>query len=346
MESKLPRRGFLTLTGTGIAVLATGGRVSAQAPAVSSGAAAPARTGNGAFVFETLPGWGMPPQGTALGPTHGGIARDKAGRIYASTDGPASIFVYGPDGKFQNTIAKDFAGIHQLQIVEENGEEFIYAAWLVGKRALKLKLDGTLVWSIGAPQAGGAKSPDDWRPTAVVCGPDGRVYVCDGYGSSKIHIFSQGQEWQKFFGGKGGADGQFNNCHGLSLDPRFGQPLLLVIDRENRRLSHYDFDGKFVRHHSQNLRRPCQVSFLGEHAAVSEILSRVTILDKNGTPVAFLGDNPNRKHWDNNRIRRPNFQEGMFYTPHGIHWEPNGELIVSEWNADGRISRLQPLKSA
>lgn len=340
-----PRREFLSLAG--LAALSLGQSASAKQPGAPTAAAAqePVRTGNGPFIFETIPGWGMPPAGTALGPTHGGIARDKAGRIYASTDGPASIFVYNPNGAYSHSIAGPFAGIHQLQIVEENGTEYIYAAWLVGKRALKLKLDGTPVWSIGAPAAGGARNADDWKPTAVVAGPDGSVYVCDGYGNSKIHIFDKQQQWKKFFGGAGSNDGQCKNCHGLSIDRRFGQPRLLVVDRENRRLSHFDFDGKFIGHHSQHLRRPCQVSFFGEYAAVSEILSRVTILDKTGTPIAFLGDNPNRSHWDNDRIARADFVEGLFYTPHGIHWEPNGELLVSEWNRAGRISRLKPVKA-
>ncbi|MFD0894501.1 hypothetical protein KBB96_06225 [Luteolibacter ambystomatis] len=337
--SAFPRRDFLALAGAGLAASSLQRTAAAPEPP----AIQPARTGNGDFVFETLPGWGATTGGVASGPTHGGIARDKAGRIYASTDGPASVLVYGADGKFSHTIAKEFAGIHQLQIVEENGEEFIYAAWLVGKRAVKLKLDGTPVWTMGAPDAGGAKSADDWKPTAVVRGPDGTVYVCDGYGSSRIHVFGADQTWKKSFAGNGREDGQCRNCHGISLDTRFGQPLLLVMDRENLRLSHFDLDGKFVAHHSQHLRRPCQVSFHGEFAAVSEILGRVTILDKTGTPVAFAGDNPNRKQWDNYGVPRSDFREGVFYTPHGIHWEPNGDLLVSEWNKEGRISRMRLL---
>lgn len=334
------RRNFLSLAGTAVA---SGSLVPATRAAESaSPPVAPALTGNGDFVFETLPGWGAPSAGTPAGPTHGGIARDKAGRIYASTDGPASVLVYDAKGVFSHSIAKEFAGIHQLQIVEENGQEFIYAAWLVGKRVLKLRLDGSLVWSIGAPAAGGARDQNDWKPTAVISTPDGNVYVCDGYGSSRIHIFGKDQSWKKSFAGSGTGDGQCRNCHGMSIDPRFGQPLLLVMDRENRRLTHFDLDGKFVRHHSHSLRRPCQVSFHGEFAAVSEILGRVTILDKTGVPVAFLGDNPNRKQWDNYEVPRNDFREAVFFTPHGIHWEPNGDLLVSEWNRVGRISRLKP----
>ena len=40
-----------------------------------------------------------------------------------------------------------------------------------------------------------------------------------------------------------------------------------------------------------------QVSFHGDYAIVSELQGRVTILDKNNVPVAFIGDNPQQSQW-------------------------------------------------
>jgi hypothetical protein len=107
-------------------------------------------------------------------------------------------------------------------------------------------------------------------------------------------------------GSKVGSDGQFNTCHSLVIDTRFGEPRLLVADRENRRLCHLDLEGNWIDVHATNLRRPCSMSFHGEFLAVAELEARVTILDKTGTPVAFLGDNPDRKQWAFRReTRRP-----------------------------------------
>ena len=39
------------------------------------------------------------------------------------------------------------------------------------------------------------------------------------------------------------------------------------------------------------------MSLSGAHLAVAELEARVTILDKSGTPVSFLGDNPNKGQW-------------------------------------------------
>ena len=43
------------------------------------------------------------------------------------------------------------------------------------------------------------------------------------------------------------------------------------FDRENRRSCHFDLDGKYVGTVTQHLRRPCQVSFSGDYAVVSEL---------------------------------------------------------------------------
>jgi len=58
---------------------------------------------------------------------------------------------------------------------------------------------------------------------------------------------------------------------------------------------HFALEGKFLDTYAKNLRRPCAVSFYSEYCTVAELESRVTILNKDGTPVAFLGDNPNKK---------------------------------------------------
>jgi hypothetical protein len=44
------------------------------------------------------------------------------------------------------------------------------------------------------------------------------------------------------------------------------------------------------------------VSFHGDYALVSELEGRVTILDRDNTPVAFLGDNPQKTQWANYQL--------------------------------------------
>ena len=138
----------------------------------------------------------------------------------------------------------------------------------------------------------------------------------------------------------GGGDGQFNTCHGLAIDNRFGAPRLLVSDRGNRRLVHMDLEGNFIGVYSKGLRLPCMVDIMGDYCAVAELESRVTILDKDGVPVAFLGDNPNKKQWANFGVPPNEFVEGIFTAPHGLCFDKTGNIYVQDWNATGRVTKL------
>ena len=48
-------------------------------PSVIAQDVAPVRMGSGSMTFDTVPGWGLGADGKSLlGPTHGGVAIDKA----------------------------------------------------------------------------------------------------------------------------------------------------------------------------------------------------------------------------------------------------------------------------
>src|SRR5476651_1895308 len=67
--------------------------------------------GSGAWRFEIEAGWAKLPANTPLGPTHGGVAIDRAGLIYVSTDGPSGVLVFSADGKLVRSIATEFSEI-------------------------------------------------------------------------------------------------------------------------------------------------------------------------------------------------------------------------------------------
>ncbi len=304
------------------------------------------RTGNGSFTYENVLDWGKLPDDAKLGPTHGGVAVDKQGLIYVSTNNEMSICVFKPDGTFVKAMTPEARAIHGLQIVEEDGKEYLYGAQLGGKgktRALKIDLEGNILMEIPNKNTGEIQGGFKGI-TGIAVAPDGSVFASMGYGSNFIHKFDKEGKLIKTFGGPGKELEKFNTCHGLAIDTRFGEPRLLVCDRAKRRLVHLDLDGKWIGVHASNLRLPCAVSFFGDYLAVAELQARVVIIDKTGTPVSFIGDNPNKKQWANFKVANEDQNPGIFSAPHGLSFDATGNLYVQDWNATGRVSKLTLVK--
>lgn len=309
-------------------------------------------TGTGAFRYETVPGFGKLPDGSNLGPTHGGVVVDKQGLIYVSTDGPKSLCVFKPDGTFVKAIAPAAQGIHGMQIVSEGNQEFIYGAQLnaYGQqnkhlRAVKLDLDGKIVMTIPNEQTGEIPGGIGGI-TGIAVAPDGSIFISMGYGSNLIHKFDKQGRLLKSFGGRGDDEKKFITCHGLGIDTRHDKPRLLVCDREKRRLVHLDLEGNWIGVHATGLRRPCAVSFYGNHCAVAELEARVVILDKDGKTVSIVGDNPNKSQWAGFQVKPADQKPGIFTAPHGLSFDKDGNLYVQDWNAAGRVSKMKRISQS
>lgn len=332
-----------------------------NAPADALSVTAAVTTGSGANTYTSVPNWCQTPTGKAeLGsPTHGGVIVDKAGLIYVAMDGgPDGFLVYSADGKFVKGIAPKYTGMHGVWLNVENGEEFIYAARNGHAEVAKLKLDGTIVWTIGTPLESGKYDGPDWKapevkpgekparkrgysPTGITVGPNGHVYVVDGYGQNWCHEFDEHQKYVKSFGGPGKDPGKFATCHGISLDTRSGKPLLLISDRANGRLQHFDLEGNPVDVIPLNpAHRPCCVSILGKNVAIAELDGRVEILDETNKVVSVLGENGDKKLAGNYKAPVADWKDGIFTAPHGVSYDHEGNLYVEDWNASGRISKL------
>jgi hypothetical protein len=345
-RDQLSRRTFLAAAGA--SVLATAVPASAHPIEEAANMQASSQlfiTGNGEWTYQVLPGWGTLPADINFGGTHGAIAQDNAGNIYVSTQSETGILVYSPDGRLLKKIAEAFPEVHSMVHAEENGTEYFYTTvqrgtpqqnWLFAK----VKLDGTPVLKITAPSEAGFKSPNEWRLTAAVPAPDGSIFIANGYGDSRIFHFDRNGNYQRSYSGKGSDPGLLNCSHGLTLDTRYGQPLLLVCDRENRRLCHFDLDGKYVRTVTEHLRRPCQISLHGDYAIVSELEGRVTVLDRDNVPVAFLGDNPHKTEWANYDLDPKTIAPATFSAAHGCFIDREGNIYVSDWNHVGRVNKL------
>jgi hypothetical protein len=331
---------------TGFSLLTTGSALAhsetnTPPPADDTKWNTPVTTGSGVHTYQTVPNWAQIPGKLQLGPTHGSVIVDKQGLVYVSTDSTNGFYVFGADGKLLKTMAPELSGVHGMVIREENGKEYVYGGQVKNARAVKFTLAGEIVLSLPYPKEANAyPEGKGYKPTSVAVAPNGDIFVADGYGLSLIHKYDAKGNYLKTFGGKGKEDGKFMVCHGIAIDTRPGKPLLLVCDRENRRLQHYDLDGNFIATLVTNLRRPCAVSIHGDNVAIAELEGRVTILDKNNQPVSYLGDNPDRTLWAKFDVSPDLWQPGVFTAPHGLTYDAAGNLYVQDWNKTGRVTKL------
>ena len=283
------------------------------------------------------------PGDAPLGACHGGVVIDKAGNLYVTTDTKRGLLVFSSAGKFLRAFGPSH--IHGLELREENGVEYIYGARPSQHEVIKLKLDGEQLWSLGAPaEAGIYPDGKGFNPCAVTVAPDGSIFIADGYGANYVLKFDKNRKFVKAFGGKGTEEGKFQTCHGIAYDPRGDQPLLLVCNRNNNRVEHWDLDGNFVRVIQKNLRMPAAVHIRGDLAVFPELQGRVTVLNKDGSIAAQVGDNPDPKQRANFGLPADQWKDGICNSPHGASIDKDGNLIVAEWTAFGHLHKFARAK--
>ncbi len=303
----------------------------------------PVRMGSGSMTFDTVPGWGLRPDGSSIvGSTHGSVVVDKDGNIYFSAN--AGVFVFTPDGALvQSYVDKDHSAIHDMEIRQEEGGEFIYGARNNNAEGIKFNArTGEVVLRLGVPEeAGLGKIP--FNPTAITVAPNGDIFLSNGYATNHIFKYDKNGKYLKHFGTKGNGMQEFNTAHGMTLDTRYNPPRLLICDRNHQpkgRLLHYDLEGNFIEEVITGLGQPTSAAVFGDYVSVPDLNGRLVILNKENVIVAVLGNNPDPGKGRNYNIPHDQWVEGVFSGTHGSNWDAEGNLYVQDWNVSGRIMKL------
>ncbi len=321
--------------------------------------------GSGAHTYEAIHDWGELPASIKYGNTHG-VVEDSQGNIYIhhtvykDSESPDTMVVFDAKGKFVRSWGKEFRGVaHGLHIRQEGSTEYLYLTVNAANArlnpqpemsavVLKTTTKGESVWKIQGPppdidayKPGPDGKAKAYNPTNVAIAPNGDVYVADGYGSSYVNQYNSKAEYIRTFGGRGAEAGQLAEPHGIWMDMRRADPILVVADRRNHRLQRFTLDGKHV-DFIPGFRLPCHFYEYKGDVVVPDLNGRVTLLDKDNQIIEELGDSHEADNQFPLRTQmRDKFVPGEFICPHGACYDHEGNIFVVEWVEVGRVTKLR-----
>jgi sugar lactone lactonase YvrE len=194
-----------------------------------------------AMNYKVDPDWPQLPAGWNFGETPG-VAVDAKDHVFVLHRGEHPIIEFTPEGKLVRSWGDGlFIRPHSIRIDPQGN------IWTVDNdthQVLKMDASGRVRMVIGRRGVSGETEENFNRPTDVAFGPNGEIYVSDGYVNSRVVKFSKEGRYVTAWGKKGKAPGEFNLPHSIAVDK---QGRVYVGDRENYRLQIFDADGKFLK---------------------------------------------------------------------------------------------------
>lgn len=300
--------------------------------------------GSGSLRFEAVPGWPDVPDEAGLIEAVG-VAVDSQDQVYVFARADLPVLVFSTDGDFIRGWGRDqFVRPHGIWIAEDDS---VYLVDDMGHSVRRFSPNGELLQTIGpsgTPSDTGAGgeggfdhrtirsgSPPYNLPTNLVAGPDGDLFITDGYGNARVHRFSVDGQLIASWGEPGDKPGEFNVPHGIGSDGE----RLYVCDRENSRVQIFSPDGELLAIWS-DVARPAEVFIdreglayvfeLGFRTGVfpwqkpnhSKSGGRMTVFDRDGNVLTRWGGGSD-----------PSSPED-FYAPHDVYLDSRGSVYTAE----------------
>ena len=270
MKKSLCVFGLLLLASASMPVLAQRGGGNAEAQAARAAQAElEARTPKLTVTEEVLP---LRIPGHTLGETEG-VSRNKAGHLFvysrtgwggSSRGGTAArLFEFDQNNKYVKEWLPDSYGASFAHAVRVDPQQNVWVVDEGSNTVVKVDPTGLIKMVLGRKPESidwweefterGGKDTDIHpvgtmgtfnRPTDVAWGPDGSIFVSDGYNNSRVVKISKDGVWQKAFGTFGSGDGQMRIPHGIAA----GYGHVYVADRGNNRIQVFDYNLNFEKY--------------------------------------------------------------------------------------------------
>jgi len=296
--------------------------------------------------------WHQLPEGWDLVET-AAVAVDSRDRVYVFNRGEHPVIVFDSAGRFLHSWGEGlFVRPHGIHI---GPDDSIYLTDDLDHTVRQFTPEGELLMSLGVSgqPSGTGVVENDYRtirragppfnqPTNLALAADGTMFVTDGYGNARVHVFSPEGELIRSWGEPGDGPGQFNLPHGIAVDE---EGILYVADRENSRVQLFGREGNYLSEWPAE--RPVEVfvdaagkvyvAELGWRSGLfpdmtprSDVGGRISVFDREGRVIERWGGGENP------------CAPGDFYAPHDIWADRFGDIYVSEvtWSAGGRQGKV------
>jgi len=295
--------------------------------------------GNGEFLYSYADRWSKLPEGWSFRECPG-VAVDSNDNVYILTRGEHPVIVFDRDGNFLRSFGEGYFsdrthglyiahddslliaddGIHTIQKFSSQGEKLL---------EIGVRNQPAPIWSGQAFN----------RPTSAAIMPsNGDVYVSDGYGNSRIHVFSSTGDYKFSWGSPGIDAGQFIRPHNIAID---ADDRVYVVDREAHRIQIFDAKGNFITMWN-NIHRPDSMVLWQDHIYVGELNGMAGVDDAPG-----MGHRVGVYNLNGGLVCRFGSPEegegpGEFIAPHGIAVDSRGDIYVGEVSYTIRGSHMDP----
>ncbi len=340
MTTPHPRRRFLQYA-LGATLLAAAGKLRSAPFFIGSRSprAQQPRIGHGDFRYTLDTDWGQPDSGRY--PVHHchEMVEDSRGRLFLlNTHRKNNVLIYDKDGNVRDAWTLGLPEAHGLTISGEGRDQTLWITCSASGRVLHTDLAGRVIRELALPPE---VLPEGtaFKPTETAVAPDGSIYVADGYGSNLILKYDAGGRFAFAFGGTGDGPGQFDCCHGITVDTRdpAAPPTLLITSRSRQEFKRFSLAGE----HLETIALPglwiCRPVIKGPNLYFAVIVTEswwnydgmLAVLDAQNRVVSLPGGS--EPIYTDGTFAGSRSDGKSFLNPHDICVDGDENLYVPQW---------------
>ena len=260
--------------------------------------------------YQVVPDFPNLPDDILPGPCSA-VAINSAGHVYLLHRGPKPILHFDAAGEFLRSWGDDLIGVaHGIRVDRDDN---VWVTDIKHHLVFKFSRHGKLLQAIGTSDRPGPGRNQFNKPTDVAFGPDGEIFVADGYGNNRVMKFDRHGKFLSTWGTAGDQPGQFDLPHSIVVDSR---QRVLVGDRENDRIQLFDLDGRYLE--SWNGFAPYGIAI--------DSSQQVFIADGRANEILRLNSSGRVEQ----RLGSRGNAAGQFDLPHMLAVAPNGDMFIAE----------------